>query len=101
MMIRHIVMVKFRADVSEDQIAQVQEGLGSLPDLIPEIESYEFGRDMARTDRSHDFALVSAFADMEALQTYMMNPDHRKVSGLIREIAEDIRVVDYEVEYQF
>ncbi|MGE0082906.1 MAG: Dabb family protein [Desulfococcaceae bacterium] len=101
MMIRHIVMMKFRADVSEEKIAEVEEGLGSLPDLIPEIESYEFGRDIARLDRSHDFALVAAFADMEALQKYMMQPDHRKVSGLIREICEDIRVVDYEIDYQF
>jgi len=100
-MIRHIVMVKFKADVTEEQIAQVQEGLGSLPDLIPEIESYEFGRDMAHMDRSYDFALVSAFADMEALQKYMMQPDHRRVSALIREICDDIRVVDYEIDYQF
>jgi len=101
MMIRHIVMVKFKAGVSEEKIAEVQEGLGSLPDLIPEIESYEFGRDIARSERSHDFALVSMFADMEALQKYMMHPDHQKVAGMLKEISADIRVVDYEIDYQF
>jgi len=100
-MIRHVVMMKFKAGVSEEKITEVQDGLGSLPDSIPEIESYEFGRDMARSDRSHDFALVSIFADMDALQKYMMHPDHQKVVGMLKEICSDIRVVDYEIDYQF
>ncbi len=95
-MIRHIVFMKFKADADEKRIAEVQEGLKGLPALIPEIEFYEFGRDIARSERSYDFGLISAFADMEALRKYMMHPDHQKVAGVLKEICEDIRAVDYE-----
>lgn len=95
-MLRHIVVMKFRSDADEKRIAEVQEGLGRLPDRIPEIDSYEFGRDIGRSDRSYDFSLVSSFADMDALRTYMMHPEHQKVVGILKEICEDIRAVDYE-----
>ena len=44
--------------------------LEALPDRIDEIESYDFGRDVVRSERSYDFALVSIFANLDTLKHY-------------------------------
>lgn len=94
-MVKHVVLMKFKEDVKEDQISQVTKGLGALPDIIPEIKSYEFGKDEVRSDRSYDFCLVSAFEDYDSLKKYQVHPSHVKVVNLLKEICEDIRAVDY------
>jgi len=94
-MVKHVVLMKFKPDVKEDQISQVKKGLGDLSDIIPEIKSYEFGRDEVRSDRSYDFCLVSAFENYDSLKKYQFHPEHVKVVNLLKEICEDIRAVDY------
>ena len=94
-MVKHVVLMKFKADVKEDQISQVKKGLGILPDIIPEIKSYEFGRDEVRSDRSYDFCLISNFEDYDSLKKYQVHQDHVKILNFLKEICEDIRAVDY------
>ncbi|GBC62875.1 stress responsive alpha-beta barrel domain-conta ining protein [Desulfonema ishimotonii] len=96
-MVRHIVFMKFKPETGDDRITPVEKGLGALPGLIAEIRSFEFGRDVVRSDRSYDFALVAGFDDMEALSRYQVHPEHQKVVGLLKEICQDIKAVDYEV----
>jgi len=47
-----------------------------MPNRITEIHSYEFGRDVVRSQRSFDFALVSLFANLEALERYQQHRQH-------------------------
>ena len=67
-MITHVVMMKFKPDVSDEQVTELEARFEALPDIIYEIQSYEFGRDLVRSERSFDFALVSVFANMETLR---------------------------------
>ena len=98
-MLHHIVLMKFKPDVSEDQIHHLAQMLDALPDKIIEIQTYEFGRDVVRSERSYDFALVSGFANLEAMQRYQTHPEHRKVVAHIGAICDDIRAVDFSTEY--
>ena len=66
-MLHHIVLFKFKPDTSDEQIAVLEKRLDALPDQIVEIQLYEFGRDVVRSDRSYDFALVSGFANLAAM----------------------------------
>ena len=95
-MIVHVVMMKFKDNTSEDQITEIEQGLEALPDRIHEIQSYEFGRDVVRSGRSYDFALVSVFANLDTLKHYQEHPEHLKVLTKIRAACADIRAVDYE-----
>jgi quinol monooxygenase YgiN len=97
-MIRHVVFLTFKPETTEDGIAAIEKGLGALPGVIPEIREYSFGRDIVRGERSCDFALVSAFADMEAMKRYQVHPDHQAVLEKIRAACEAIYAVDYETE---
>lgn len=95
-MIKHIVFFKFKADTSEEQSRDLEQSLKGLPDLIAEIRAFEVGRDVLRSERSFDLALVSDFDDLDALQRYTVHPDHQVVVGKVRQLCEKVVAVDYE-----
>ena len=95
-MVRHIVFFKFKSSTTEGDIKKLENGLGALPGIIQEIRQYEFGRDMVRSERSFDFALISTFDDLESLRRYSAHPEHQKVLKHINEICDSIKSVDFE-----
>lgn len=95
-MLKHVVFMKFKSDAAEADIVDLEQSLAALPAAIPEIKGYEFGRDMLHSERSYDFALVSAFEDMEALQRYQVNANHVVVIDKVRALCESILAVDFE-----
>ncbi len=94
-MLQHLVFFKFHPDTSEEQIDRLIDMLSALPDQIGEIREYLFGRDIVRSERSYDFALVSLFDDLEALQRYQVHPEHQKVIAHVKSICESIVAVDF------
>jgi quinol monooxygenase YgiN len=95
-MIAHVVMMKFKPEVTAADIDDLEAMLGRLPDRIREIQRYEFGRDVVRSQRSYDFALVSVFADLDALKRYQTHPDHQVVVQKLGSLCTHIAAVDYE-----
>jgi hypothetical protein len=95
-MFTHVVMMKFKSEVSDNQIDELGALLDGLPDKIDEIQSYDFGRDVVRSERSYDFALVSVFANLDTLQHYQEHPAHQVVVKKLGGMCEHIAVVDYE-----
>jgi hypothetical protein len=94
-MIKHVVFMKFKAGTTENDILEIEKGLAELPGIIPEIKEYQFGRDIVRSERSHDFALISAFDDLEAMKRYQVHPNHIPVISKVKEVAEAILAVDF------
>jgi len=95
-MITHVVMMKFKPEVTAEAIDELEALLDGLPDRIDEIESYDFGRDIVRTGRSYDFALVSVFANLDTLKHYQAHPDHQVVIEKLGSMCAHIAAVDYE-----
>lgn len=95
-MITHVVMMKFKPEVTDTDIEALEALLDKLPDRIDEIQSYDFGRDVVRSDRSYDFALVSIFANLDTLKHYREHPGHQEVVKLLGGMCDHIAAVDYE-----
>ena len=95
-MINHVMLMKFNPDVNDDAIADLEKSLDDLPNKILEIQTYEFGRDRVHSEKSYDFALVSLFANLEAVKRYQEHPAHLKVLQKITRLTENIIVVDFE-----
>ena len=95
-MLKHLVFMKFKPGTTDAQIADLEESLGALPDIIPEIREYVFGRDVLRSERSYDFAIVSSFDDLEALGRYQVYPEHQAVIGKVKALAESVVAVDFD-----
>ena len=95
-MITHVVMMKFNPEVTAEEIDELEALLDRLPDKIDEIQSYDFGRDVVRSDRSYDFALVSIFANLDTLEHYRNHPEHQIVVKKLSGMCSHIAAVDYE-----
>ena len=94
-MINHVVLMKFKPEAQESDIVKLEKHLEELPNKIVEIHSYEFGRDILRSERSYDFALVSLFANVESLERYQKHPEHIKVLKIVGEICDSVIVSDF------
>jgi hypothetical protein len=89
----HVLCIKFR---DSSDAARVATQLEALPPIIPQIRRFEVGRDIVRSERSYDLALVSEFDSIDDLEAYRQHPDHAKVGALIADVAEHVAVVDFE-----
>ncbi|PKN05121.1 MAG: stress responsive alpha-beta barrel domain-containing protein [Deltaproteobacteria bacterium HGW-Deltaproteobacteria-9] len=95
-MLKHVVFMKFKPAVTATDIDQLNQALGGLPAAIAEIREFVFGQDIMRTERSWDFALVSAFDNMEAMNRYQVHPEHQIILQKVRAMCDSIVVVDFE-----
>ena len=95
-MINHVVLMKFKPDVDDAAVDDLEKSLDDLPNKIVEIQAFEFGRDRVHSEISYDFALVSLFANLEAAKRYQEHPAYLKVFQKITRLSENIIVVDFE-----
>lgn len=95
-MLKHVVFFKFKKDAPESGIVEVEKGLAELPGIIPQIREFQFGRDMVRSARSYDMALVSGFDSLETMQTYQVHPAHQAVVAKLKVLCESILAVDFQ-----
>ncbi|MBE0597764.1 MAG: Dabb family protein [Desulfuromonadales bacterium] len=96
-MLRHVVFFKFKAEASEAEIADLTRQLQQLPGRITEIRSFEVGRDLVRSERSFDLALISTFDDLAALQRYQVHPEHLPVVATVKQLCAGVAAVDFEI----
>lgn len=97
--VRHVVVFKYKANATDDQIAQVTDAFRDLQNSIPGITSFEYGTNMSPEGHDDGFTHVylvtfESAADRDA---YLPHPVHEKFGALLGEldILEDIFVVDY------
>lgn len=95
-MLTHIVIWKYRADVSAEERQEHAARLRKLREIIPEVESLSVGFDVLGLPRSYDLGLVAVFRDREGLEAYTVHPEHVAVVQLGRIITEHIASVDFE-----
>lgn len=107
-MISHIVLLKLRKSLSEDEYQQFSQGLEQLKQ-IPGVVSVHYGKqeDMYAdyNDRSKGFthALVVVLKDKAALAAYDSNPLHVvvKKNNIIPYLDDTTTDVNMAVDFQF
>ncbi|NUS16800.1 MAG: Dabb family protein [Streptomyces sp.] len=99
--IRHIVLFKFKEGVtwSDPRAEEAEAATKGHPRWIPDIAGWQCGRNISDRPIAHDFALIGDFADQDAVDRYLVHPDHVRGADLWRAIA-DWSVVDFEVHPQ-
>jgi hypothetical protein len=91
--IRHVVLFRFRRDVSAERLAMFDAAVRALPGAIPAIASAVAGPALGLQRDGLDYVLMLDFVDREAFQAYKAHPAHR---GLIDDhirpcVAESVR----------
>ncbi|MCK0149323.1 Dabb family protein [Marivita sp. S6314] len=89
-MIRHIVLTRFRPDVSEDTIAQIYAGLARLTATMPGANGFVGGRSQSpeQIERGYLHGFTMDFDTWSDLQSYSENEDHKALGGQIVAHAE-------------
>ena len=97
-MLTHIVVWKYKPEVSEERRREHVERLRRLPGVVPGIESFSVGADVLKLPRSYHTGLVALFRDRAGLDAYTVHPEHVAVADLGRELSEHVVSVDFEDE---
>lgn len=96
-MIRHIVCFKFKEENRAANAAHTKEMLDALPAKIPEILHSETYTDCGIKGDNFDLILISDFESHEALERYIVHPDHKAVGAFITSVKESRACVDIEI----
>jgi hypothetical protein len=84
-MFRHVVLLTFTDEATDDRVDQVISELHSLPSEIPEIRGYQVGRDAGLAEGNSHVVVVADFDDRDGYLVYRDHPAHQRV------IAERVR----------
>ena len=95
-MLTLVVLFKFKPETAPESAARLEAALKALPASIAEIREFRVGRDVVRSERSYDLALVSAFDDLSAMRRYQVHPDHQEVLAQVKALCGAVVVVDFE-----
>jgi hypothetical protein len=97
--VRHIVVFKWKPDVTGEAVQALADGLAALPGQVPEIAAYTFGPDLGLADDHPDYGLVADFADVDAYRRYAQHPAHRRLlDDLLKPILGSRHAVQIEVD---
>ena len=82
-MIHHIVFVKFRADVADDEKQAIWQDLSDLRDVVEVLENATFGTNISPEGLSRGFndGFVMVFRDAAARDDYLDHPAHKKAGA--------------------
>ena len=78
-MIRHVVLVKFRADVPAAERRAIYDALAALRGHLPGILAMSFGPNVSPEGKSLGFddGFIIDFADAAARDAYLIDPAHK------------------------
>jgi len=83
-MIRHVVLVRFRADVTEEQAAELLAPLGPLSGRLGFSATWGRSESPERIERGYMHGFIADFADWAALSAYQADEGHKAFgAGLV------------------
>lgn len=95
-MLTHIVCWKYKTETTQEEKNAHLARLKNLPNVIPNIISFNVGFDVLRLERSFDTGLVAVYPDRAALDFYTVHAEHQTVAAYGKQIAERVISVDFE-----
>ncbi|NBZ86691.1 Dabb family protein [Stagnihabitans tardus] len=87
-MIRHIVLIRFRKEVSEDKIGSILTALTPLCARLGVTFAAGRSESPEKIERGYMHGFTIDFADWEALATYANDPEHKAFGGQLVAHAE-------------
>jgi hypothetical protein len=94
-MIRHIVLVKLKADHDPARVAELQEGFRNLN--CPGTVSYTLADDLRLRDGNWSYAIVADFKDTDSYLAYDQDAEHERLRGLIAPMVDQIGRLQFEI----
>jgi hypothetical protein len=95
--LRHIVLYKFRDDISKAQVQEVIDAFSGLPRKIDAIIDFEHGENVSPEGKSEGltYAFVVTFRDEKGRDAYLKHPAHDAYVQVVKDKREKVVVFDY------
>jgi len=94
-MVKHIVMWKFKPEVTPAQQNEMKRRLEALLGVVPSLKTIEVGLDESKKPAAMDMVLLTTFNTFEDLNAYAIHPAHQKVVAFVKPLVLDRAVVDF------
>ena len=96
-MLTHVVLLKPKTEVTEDEILTALAHVQALQQAIPGIVSVETGKNLNESNnQGYTHGFVMQFAGREDLKAYAPHLAHQVVSEELQRISQSI--IDFDVE---
>ncbi|CAO3695864.1 hypothetical protein G6F70_006926 [Rhizopus microsporus] len=93
----HIVIVKFKPEVTEEVKERVGSEIRALKDKIPEIISATAGKNFTDRSQGFEYGWVVEVKDKNGLSVYNDHPAHLEFVSKNKPLIADLLAFDYEV----
>lgn len=96
-LLRHCVLVKFKADLTPEQIKESEAAFRGLKSKIDVIKDFEWGTDVSVEGKAEGFThlFLVSFADEKGRDVYLPHAAHKEFVTLVGPRIEKVLVVDY------
>jgi hypothetical protein len=96
-LLRHVVLFKFKKDVTAAQVQEVVDAFRALPSKIDAIHSFEYGTDVSVENKAAGFThgFLVTFRDEKGRDVYLPHPAHQEFVKLVGPRIENVLVFDY------
>ena len=98
--LRHFVCFKYKSDVTQEKILEVETAFLELEKKIKDIKGFEKGENNSPEGLNKGFkhCYLITFESKKGRDNYLVHPDHKKFVEIVGPIIEDVFVVDYLAE---
>jgi Stress responsive A/B Barrel Domain len=99
MPLRHLVLLKFKADTSPAQLQALERAFAALANKISAVQSLEWGINNSPEglDKGFTHCFNLTFADAAARAAYLPHPVHLAFVEQLKPALDDVLVLDYAV----
>ena len=97
--VKHIVLLKFKDGVQEEQINKFFDDLLDLTETVPGVDDYVSGFNSSPEIHNQGLThgVIMTFSNAQARDAYVAHPDHEKFKAASMEIVEQTVILDFEV----
>ena len=94
--LRHVVTFQFKEEITPARRDQAIKDFLALKDEIPEIKSFEGGKDISVEGLNKEFThcFILSFENEAARDIYIPHPAHKKLAEKNKPLMQDLVVVD-------
>ena len=98
-MIRHIILIKFKATAKTNEINELKASFESMPSKVEGVNSVEWGLNNSNEGKNKGYThvVLMNFVDNAGRDNYLPHPEHVELKKIFKPILEELIVFDYKV----
>ncbi|SHN34105.1 Stress responsive A/B Barrel Domain [Cyclobacterium lianum] len=96
-MLRHVVLLSFKEESTEEDIKKVENAFIALKDKIPQIKDFEWGTNNSPEglNKGLTHCFLVTFGSEADREVYLPHPEHQAFVEVLSPHMKDVTVVDY------